>query len=345
MIHTLRRSPAALPGLRLAWAGLAWLCLGLLAACAAPPNLPTIIPPEVLPTAVALTAQALVIERPSPAPPSATPSLPPVTATLSRLALFPSRTPTASPTASASPTVTAMPTRTATPTITPTPTDTPRPQFPRAEIRINRPGPLSRVTSPVAVRAVLAPGAAGVFRVELLGEDGRLLARKVLTYTGIRVNLSTEIDFAIPGVAETGRLQITTQDEFGRVLARSSVTVILLSVGPEEITPAGDERQVVFIQSPAAGAEVQGGTLAVSGKTFANPEQPLLVQLITREGQVVGERLVGIRPEAGEDFGAFQGEIRYTVREPIYARLTVYVRGDRLPDYTHIVTMEILISP
>ncbi len=112
---------------------------------------PTVMPDDYLPTAVALTAASLA----SPVP----------------------VTPT--PTASLTPTIT--PTFTLTPSPTPTATSTPTqgPTAPLPSIRILSPGPLSKVISPIELKAYVQPGADNRYQIELLGEDGRLLYREV----------------------------------------------------------------------------------------------------------------------------------------------------------------------
>lgn len=318
----------------------------LLAGCAgleddAIPPVSTLIPPEFVPTMIALTLEAGF----SPTPlPSDTP-LPTQTPRFATRTPFPTRTftPTATPTLTPTPTDT--PTITPTPTLTPTPTETPIPEIGLAPIRISRPGPLSRVLSPIALRANVALPPSGVFRVELIGEDGRLLARKVLTYPGISVNLNTELEFGIPTAAETARLQIRTEDAYGRPLALGSVEIVLLSQGTAEITPAGQQYQRIAILEPRPQSAVQGGTLFIWGKAMPNRENALLIELITREGKVVGQRLAGLTPLPGEAYQHFEAQVPYTVSEATVVRVVITERDSRIPGATHITTMEILLNP
>ena len=325
----------------LALPGLLWL-----AACQSTgSSLPRPVPTEMLPTIIAQTVQAG-----QPLQPRSTktdvPTLvaPTSNATASRTPIL-SRTPTPQATASATDAPTLTATASPTPTITPTATDTPRPEIPPSAIRILSPAPLSRVTSPIEVRAVLAPGAGGQFRIELLGEDGRLLARQVLKYPGERVNANLELAFEIPGVAETGRLQITTLDSFDRVIALSSSNIILMSVGKAEYNIASDLRERILILQPAPDDLLLGGTLTIFGKAWPNEDEPLLVELITESGGVVGQRLVSVQAEPGEDYGIFTTDIAYQITEPTAVRLTVYEDTDRIPGKTHITTMEITLNP
>jgi hypothetical protein len=320
----------------------------VLAGCqASNVNLPTPIPTEILPTVIALTIQANLALTPQPEhTPTDLPTLiaPTNDATATRTPYL-SPTWTGSPTATRTPRSTQTPTHTSSPTITPTASDTPRPEIPPAAVRILRPAPLSRLISPLEVNAVLAPGAGGVYRIELLGEDGRLLVRQVLDYPGIRVNTSVNLDFEIPGVAETGRLQIYTQDVFGRIIALSSSNVILLSVGQDEYNTSADLRERIFIQKPGPDDLILGGSLTIFGKAWPNQTEPLLVELIAENGAVVGQRLVAVQALEGEDYGIFEAEIPYQVNEPTPVRLTIYEDIDRIPGKTHISTLEILLNP
>jgi hypothetical protein len=229
--------------------------------------------------------------------------------------------------------------------ILPTVTPTPRPEIPLGAIRILRPASLSRATSPLQVRAIVAPGAEGVYRIELFGEDGRLLARQVLSYPGIRVNTSINLDFEIPGVAEVGRLQISTQDEHGRVMAMNSSTVLLMSVGRDEYLNANDLRERLLILQPTPEERIVGGTLTVTGKAWPTGDEPLLIELIAENGAVVGQRLVAVEPVEGEDYGSFTVEVPYRVQEATPVRLTVYEDNDRIPGKTYIYSLEITINP
>jgi len=96
--------------------------------------------------------------------------------------------------------VTASSTPTETPTypyyLTRTPTATPG--IPEATIRLYYPGPMSKLVSPIQLSASLQPGTSGRVLIELLGEDGRLLYRKLIRYiTQDWVGILDEVEFNI----------------------------------------------------------------------------------------------------------------------------------------------------
>lgn len=322
----------------------------LLAGCdsLSQPALPTALPLEYIPTAVALTAGASgaslqastqaatpsAQDMPLGTPTPETHSLPTASATPN-----PSSTPTLSPTGP-SPTPYTLP---------PSPTSTPTPEIPNAEIEIRNLGPLSRVTSPLHVYLYLKPGAGGKVLIELLGEENRVLYREIRKINFVPVGawavFTVDFDFEIPGVAEAGRLKISVDDEFGRTVALNSVPLILLSVGDADIIPPPDVLAPIVIRQPRRKALVQGGKLVVSGQVRSSDDQALMVKLITTTGSEVGFRLAEVDAPAEGDFATFAVEVSYTVSEPTPALLVVQQGAGTLNDIAHLSSIEVLLSP
>lgn len=227
-----------------------------------------------------------------------------------------------------------------------TPTFTPTPTTPNATIQILAPGPTSKVVSPIHVSAYLKPGARGIIRVELLGEDGRLLGRKVLVYAPeLQVHMLTDMEFEIPGVAEAGRLAIITEDPQGRTLAVSSVNVLLMSMGDEDINPPGDLLEDIIIQQPARSMFIQGEKVLVSGLARTQGNDPLLVELISQDGTHIGPtRLVSLPASVDGGYSPFTVEIPYGVSAPTWVRLEVYENSGRIPGTLHLSSIEILLG-
>jgi hypothetical protein len=329
------------------------------------PALPTLLPTEYVPTAIALTANALspptATSQPSIQPtksprasytPRITPLTEPSTAR-SKITSTPRKTktqessPTPRKTATQKPSPTLQNTATQEPSPTPTP-GTPSPnEIPFAAIQIIKPGPLSKVTSPVELHAFLVPGAGGRMRVEMIGEDGRLLYREIFIFgsDGAQTNLFADMEYEIGGVAETARVQVSVDDRYGRMMSLSSVEVILLAVGSEDLNPTGDYLEKIVIQEPSPKALIQGGKLIVSGLARTATDKPLLIELIDTAGVVVGSRLAGVAPSPEGGHGLFAAEVLYQVSSPTWVRLTVSERGSRIPGTTHLSSIEILISP
>jgi hypothetical protein len=298
-------------------------------------DLPTLIPTEHLPTAIALTSQALISQVGS-ATPVKEMEQPGTTLT---------------------PTITDAPTIEVTPTPTSTLaavgeefTATPIPPFeiPYADIQFVNPGALSKVISPIELHAFLLPGDAGRARVELFGEDGQLMYRKLFVFSsssGVQTNLRAEIDFEISGVAETARLVISVDDAYGRIKTLAAQDLILLSLGDSDINPPGDFLESIVIQEPAPKVLVQGGALVVTGLVRTASDQPLLVELVTTDGRVIGNRLAGISPEPEGGHRLFAAEVPYKVYSPTWVRVTVSEWSYQVGGPVQMTSVEVLLAP
>jgi hypothetical protein len=336
------------------------------------PALPTPIPTDYLPTAIALTARAnagspqtLVEEAPASSlevavgtptlqsqetptasatpEPSAMPSITPTGPSATPYTLPPSPTSTRTFIPSRTPTLTRTPRPTRTPTVTPIP------GIPNAEIEIRNLGPLSRVISPLHVYLYLKPGAGGKVLIELLGEEERVLYREVrkidFVPVGAWATFTLDIDFEIAATAEVGHLKISVDDAVGRTVALNSVPLILLSVGDADIVPPRDVLAPIIIRQPRKKALIQGGKLVVSGLARPDSDQPLMAKLISDQGNEVGFRLVEVGAPGEGGYGAFAAEVPYTVSQPTPALLVLLEGGSSLADVIHLSSIEVLLSP
>jgi hypothetical protein len=191
------------------------------------------------------------------------------------------------------------------------------------------------------------PGAKGKIRVDLLGEDGRLLGRKLLVYAPeIPVHILTDMEFEIPGAAEAGRLVIDTEDDQSRTMALASVDILLMSLGEADINPSGDLLEDIIIQEPVKNTFIQGGSVVVSGLARPQTNQPLLVEMIATNGQHIGPvRLVNVPVVGNGAYSPFTIDVPYSVTEPTWVRLVVYENPGRIPGTSHLSSLEILLGP
>ena len=221
--------------------------------------------------------------------------------------------------------------------------------LPPAEIKIYRPGDLSRVVSPFSVVANMPPGQNGQVQLELVGEDGRTLANLVQYIIPLpnssTANVVVDIKFEIPGVAEAGRLQFTLRDDNGRVKAISSVNLVLLSQGRTELNGYGDLRQNVVIRQPAEGTIIEGGTFLVSGAARTGDERSLVIELIDLDGKVVGSGLAALEQPLERNFYTYSTEIKYKVSEETPVRMVVRARGARIPGTAFLNSVELVLLP
>jgi len=352
------------------------LIASLLSGCAQTIKtpVPTPIPAEFLPTAIALTLQAsgvgLSTPHPSPSPKSVSASLatPLITADVitATETTVPTKTTTPTPTATATaketdvataeiiPTlvitasVPLQPTTTQQATVSATSQSLPPPEIPDANIQIYRLGELSLVTSPIDLTARLTSLNGKVVRVELFGEDGRLLARHVRTFptTSWQVaKIGISLDFEIRSTAEEGRLVVSMEDDHGRLIDVNSVHLILLSQGVTELNPATALWQRIIIQEPAPKALIQGGSLIVSGRAKPDINQPIKVLLIGEDGKILGQRLASLSTPIPGDYGNFIAEVPYNVTEMTPALLVVLEDDGKPSDIAHLSSQPVVLAP
>lgn len=215
-------------------------------------------------------------------------------------------------------------------------------------MQIYRLGDLSRVTSPLLISAYLSSHTGKTVRTELYGEDGRLLVRELRTFATIPwsfANHSVELEFEISAPAEVGRVLLVVEDEYGRVMAANSVNVLLLSVGSTELNPPTALMEAIVIQQPARRSLIQGGMVLVSGLARTDTDRPLHVELITEDGRLVGQRLFSVDRPSDGSHGLFAVEVPYNVTETTPVRLVVYEDGESMSPYTHLSSLEVILSP
>jgi len=295
-----------------------FLLMLILGGCALPfVSQPTPIPEAYLPTVVAMTAAAVARET-----------------------LVAASPPTA--------TFTPLP-DTPTPSLTPTPlptfTPTPPPQIPLAPIRILSPGPMSRVVSPIVVKTELIPGADGKFRIELIGKDGAILARELIhlvSYLPTGAYITQKLSFEIRGDAELARLQIITEDEYGRIQAQTSEHVLLLSLGENQLNIPDAPEARCFLSSPRANEDIHAGTLSFRGEFVPFNESPLVVELLDEAGKPLATKILYMD---GMTRQPISGTLTYTAEETIHARIVVRQADDEIPGLMQVCTQPVILHP
>jgi hypothetical protein len=277
--------------------------------------------------------------------------------TADNMKIEPTKTDT-NPTFTPQPTVQIIPSATATqntPTSSPSPMptqsslDSPPPaNVPPSGVQILNPGSGSKVISPFTLRASIKPGSDSVVRIELLGEDGRLLMREVRDYPSLDtewVNMGSQISYGTNAVSETGRLQISVEDEHGRLKEISSVDLILLSLGTQDLYHPADQLENIVIESPQANTLIQGDTMRVSGLARPRSTQPLMIEIQTSDGRIVGTRQVAVTFSTGSIYGTFTIDVPFNVGTTNRVRLKVWEPGYIIPGIVDLSSLEVILSP
>lgn len=330
--------------------GMACLASFLLASCAnlMGPEPPTPYPTEYLPTVIALTIQAGDAQRAAQSEaPTEVVTLDPTDATLSPTPTQEPAPPTSHPTETPEPNPVGP---TATPFTLPAPaTSTPLPEIPNSLIEIRNLGPLSKISSPLHIYAYLKTGADGRVTIELLGEDGRALYRevRVIGYVpaGASAILSMDLDFEIPATAEMGRLRLSIEDEYHRVVALNSVPLVLLSIGDSDVIPPVDVLAPIVLQKPTKQTLIQGGKVLVEGLARTGGTGALMVRLLGTDGSEVGSRLVAVETPSEGQYGHFAVEVPYEVNRTTPVLLVVTEGAEGINDLIYLTSLEIMLSP
>ena len=251
-------------------------------------------------------------------------------------------------TVSAGITPTVMPSETSTsipPTPAPSETPTAPPGFSLAAIQINKPGPSSRVASPLEVQILAVAGDSKKIDISLFGEDGRLLADIIRPVEGHTTGdfLSLKIPFEIRAAAEVGVIQVSTKDTSGRLQSLSSVRVLLLSSGVSQITPAGNaiyERVTLLNLQP--NADVSGGVLSIQGQYTPYNQQQVILELISDAGQLMSSRVLNVQNLDPQNIDT---TLPYKVSVPTQARLFIHQEDTVLKGPVYIYSQEITLNP
>jgi hypothetical protein len=323
---------------------------------------PTPYPVDYVPTIIALTVQAgeeslitpspVVVQQDTPTH-SPTPTVevqlatdgpsptPPAIKSTSTTSPVPSATLTQDPYASP----TRRPTR--------TPTLTPTPPIPNAGVQISEPGPMSRVASPLELVANLHSFPSGSYHVEIWleplqpGGEPRLLFREVKKIISNPIDwfyLDPHIPFELSRVSEFGQVRVGVYDQSGRAVAVNSVDLILLAMGPSDVTPTGDLTEPIVIREPNRNHLIQGGTAIVSG--LAKPSEEIMyAELVTSDGSVVGYSQVFLTPDPNGGYVPFTIEVPYSVTSGTWVRLQLSEIGVRIPGVEHLSSVEVFLSP
>ncbi len=229
------------------------------------------------------------------------------------------------------------------PTVTASPTIDPY----NISMRISAPAPMSKVVSPIDFIAYLSSDYIGATRVELLGENGRLLFQKSFhTYStgGYFARVDQKVDFEIHDAAEIGRLQIGTYDEFGRLQAFRSVRVLLLSVGENQFNPPPTPRELVILRTPVKSDTVNSGTLDIEGEISPLNNSPVVAELLDEQGNTLGSSILSLSSANG-NYQQFSTSLSFQVNKATNGRLILHQDDDRIPGMAFLYSLKLLLKP
>jgi hypothetical protein len=232
--------------------------------------------------------------------------------------------------------------------VTPTPVPLPVP-VPSEKVAIYRPGPGSSVTSPFRVRGWAGPSWNGRVEINLIGEDGRLIDTAVAYLLALPGNaglFTTEIEFETPLVAEAARLEVSIFSvEDAQLDHMASVDLVLLSIGSPLIHETIHPPEKIHIYSPEMFDTIKGGITSVKGIGWLDTEGPLHIEVLDREGNVVGATKVDVDAQESGTISTFTAEIQYLIDIPQQGRIAVYEPSATIPGILHYTSVIVNLRP
>jgi hypothetical protein len=251
-------------------------------------------------------------------------------------------------------TPTAEPTRPpATPTLTasPIPTSTPataEPARPEEAILILEPGPGSRLTSPIRVAGVADPTFEQTLVVRLVSADGAELAlvpAQIEADMGQRGPFAIDVPFTVSGEEQAFIQVYTTSARDGGVTHLSAVGVTLADSGSAAVVPVTLQPERIAVAQPVLGATVSGGVARVEGFGLAGFEQTLVIEVQDEAGAVVGSQPVIVAaPDLGQP-GPFSADVPYVVTTGGPGRIAVRDISPAFGGDVHVSSVEITLQP
>jgi hypothetical protein len=228
------------------------------------------------------------------------------------------------------------------------PTTTPPP--PSAQLTIQRPGPGSKVVSPILLRAVLHPGDDKMLYLELIGEDGRVITSQNYNFslaTDYWIYTIQEVPFTIDAYSEAARLVLYTIDRFNRTIYQASVDLILLQFGDESINVPVIENEPYLIRKPWEGGTVRGGVMEVEGLIFPVNDQPLIIEIIDELGNIVGSAEAEVAQPTGlQPYVPVKTLVPYSVSKWTRVRFTARQESaSRIPGTVWLSSFLMYVEP
>ena len=214
-------------------------------------------------------------------------------------------------------------------------------------IKIIAPGPMSTVVSPVEFVFHVAPDVTGITKIELIGENGEEIYRKIIkTYSniGYYTRIAEQIEFAIRGVAEIARLQVSTYNVDGQLLALNSVRLLLLSVGENEFTPIENYADRLHLRVPKIGSEISNGLFVITGEYLPINDLPVTVELLDDSGTIISSRQLQFHPLDGK-FQSFETIMPFKVIKKTDALIAFRQSDDRLKGLAYYFSRKVLLLP
>ena len=204
-------------------------------------------------------------------------------------------------------------------------------KYPAALLRIEKPGEMSRLTSPFVVIGSVLPGYKGMVNLQLFGENGRVIFDQLLELQEIDsgwVSLASTIQFESLAAGEKGLLVVSTRDYYGRRMAQTGVPVLLLQIGESEYEVPQFTKQPVILELPVAGGFAKKGNLHIEGKIHLYNGNPVIIELVSQTGGITASRAISVAYNRETEYVPLMVDMPYTVSKRTPVRLSIRQTSD-----------------
>lgn len=164
------------------------------------------------------------------------------------------------------------------------------------------PGDGSVVSPPIYLKATLNGTQPSLIRVTLIDRSGNLLARQLLRSDSATMDLSlfeTSLAYEIASENMPVLLTLTSLDSANRPIAARSVSLVLITDGESDIHDPAMVEPWITLSEPGAGSTIRGGKMVVKGTVTPMTDKPIIFELVTNSGGVVGSSQLAVS-RAGE---------------------------------------------
>ncbi len=198
---------------------------------------------------------------------------------------------------------------------------------PAPAIALLEPGEGSEVTSPIGITAQIYPGGDRLVRITLIDQQNNVLSRKLLrinSFEDTPLQFQTDLSFGIPKENSPALLTLAIQDEYHRSQSLRSVTLTLQSAGQAAIQSSISENDWLTITQPIPMQVISGGSFLVSGRISPLNNNPVMFELMTESGNIVGTSQLDIPTPGGTfdfeiilsyDFITRERDVRMVIRQ------------------------------
>jgi hypothetical protein len=100
----------------------------------------------------------------------------------------------------------------------------------------------------------------------------------------------------------------------------------------------------VVLESPRPNAEASGGEVQLSGRINPRNSQPVVVELLGADGEVLNSRLVALGPADGQ-YQALDTSLPYQVPSRTSALLVIRQSDDRIGGPYYLYSQPVFLNP